>query len=329
MRKILLSLLMIFTVCISGCSVGAGSVVTYHNNDINNETSEAVKILDDKVLESLKKNEEDKILEISSEVFKKDSGKLKEMLGSINEVVKDKTFDYKDRYYCKISKVGKYNFTIGSPKEDPFYINLAAVSKEIYVSLIKSSSDICDYMLSLVYIKEKGEWKLYEMSFGDYSYGGMAPIDLYNKAISLDKNGYKVPAALYSVLSNRTLHPAPFLQYKKEKEITDYSKKLLKKLNDAYVFPKKLENTKNIKIQGFDVRYVKEGVIPVVKYITDTGLSNQEDLIKEANAMNNEVTGLYTGMKESFKYVLYEAYSEPPVDPKITYKCYRTIVEQK
>jgi hypothetical protein len=58
-------------------------------------------------------------------------------------------------------------------------------------------------------------------------------------------------------------------------------------------------------------------------------MSKSEELKKEANDINKDVTSQYLGMKENFKFILYEAYSEPPVDPKTTYKYYRTKVEQK
>ncbi|MBC8060085.1 MAG: hypothetical protein H7Y18_05405 [Clostridiaceae bacterium] len=148
-------------------------------------------------------------------------------------------------------------------------------------------------------------------------------------SINQDTKGYKVPAMLYLVLSNKLLRPAPFLQYKKESEITNYSKKLSNSLKKDYGFPKKLENTNNISIYGLDVQCVQEGLIAVIKYTTNTEMSNEKEIEKEANGINKEVTNLYLGMKENFKFFMYDAYSEPPIDIKKSYKCYRTIVQQK
>ena len=329
MRNVLLSILIIFTLFITSCSVGVGDTITQHNSEIDNTILDPIKILDDKVLESIKNNKPDEILEISSEDFKKNSGNIKEFIGSINESTKDKTFDYKDRYYCRVDKIGKYSFSVETSPNDSFYVNLEAVSKDIFVSLIKSNSNSNDYLLSLVYIKEQNIWKLQSINVGEYSYDGMNAADLYEKAKLLDGKEYKVPAALYSVLSSKLLHPAPFLQYKNESEITNYNKKLLESLKNDYTFPQDLKYANNIKIYGFDVRDVKEGIVPVIKYTTNIKLSNKEAIEKEANDINNAVTIQYPGMKENFKFFLYEAFSEPPVDSKITYNCYRTKVEQK
>ena len=321
-------MLIIFTVFITSCSGGAGSVKTYHNDEIDKESLDSVKILDDKILESIKNNNADNILEISSESFEENSKNIKEIISSINQSVNVKSFDYKDRYYCKVNKVGKYSFAIGTLQDESFNIKLNAVSKDIFVSLIKSNSNSIDYILSLVYIKEQGEWKLMTLNCGEYSYYGMNAIDLYEKAKSLDTKGYKVPAGFYIRLYGKLLHPVPILQYKKESEITDYSKRFIDSTKNDYTFPKKLENTDNVELYGFDVKYVKDELIPVVKYTTNMELSNKEAIEKEANEINNEVTSQYPGMKENFKLFLYEAYSEPPIDPKKTYNCYRTGVEQ-
>ena len=340
MRKVLVSLFMICTLFITSCSIGAGSGVGVsagagsakidHNDEINKEILDSVKILDDKVLDSIKNNDADKILEISSEAFKKESGKLNEWLANANESEKNRVFDYQDRYYCNVDKVGKFNLNVNTLKDDPFYITVEAASKDIFVSLIKSTSNKDDSLLSLIYIKEQGEWKLRTLTIDNYSYGGMNAIDLYEKAKSLDTQGYKVPASLYSVLSNKLLHPAPFIKYKKESEITDYHKKLLENIKNDYTFPQKLKNANNVEIYGLDVKYViDKGIVPFIKYTTDIEWSNKKEIEKEANDMNNEVTSLYPGMKETFKFILYEAYSEPPVDAKKTYDCYRTGVEEK
>ena len=91
-----------------------------------------------------------------------------------------------------------------------------------------------------------------------------------------------------------------------------------------------LINTNNVETWGFRVEYTKDdGIIPVVRYVTSIGLDKKEELENEANHMDKEVTDKYQGLKENFKYVLYEAYSEPPIDPKKTYHDYRTGVEQK
>jgi len=330
MRKILLSLLIIFTVCISGCSVGAGTVVTYHNNDIDQKILDEIKTLDDKVLGSIKNNQADKILEFCSETYKKDWKNHCAIIDSIHSSSKGMSFDYKNRYYCKVEKVGNHSFSVETLKDDPFNIKLDAVSKDIFVSLIKTNSNIEDYMLSLIYIKENGKWKLNTMYFGGYSYDGMNAFDLYNKAKLLDEKGDKMPSYIYLKSADRLLQPAPFLRYKKEKEIFNYFVKVCDSVKKAYAFPKKLENTRNITIQKFDVRYVvNEGIMPVIEYKTGIELSKDKEIKEEANNMNEEVMSLFSGMKENFKFVMYETTSEPTADPKAPRTRLWTVVEQK
>ena len=336
MRKILLSLFIILTTFITsfapGGSVnaGAGLAQVDHNDNIKKQILDSVKILDDKVLDSIKNNNPDKIFEISSEEFKNNSLSFKETLASNNKDFKDLSFEYKDRYYCKVNNVGKFNITITTAEDDPFYITTEAINKDIFVSLIKTTSNKDDYLFTLIYIKENDEWKLRTFYAGNYSMDGMNAIDLYEKAKSLEAQGYKLPASTYMGLCSKLLRPASFIQYKKESEIVDYSKKLNKSITDEHTYPEKLKNTNNAEIYGFDVKYTKnDGIIPVVKYVTGIELGKKEELQKEADGMNKEVTDKYSGMKENFKYILYEAYSERPIDPKKTYNNYRSGVQQK
>jgi len=335
MRKFLLSLLVIFALFLTSCSLGSslttgvGFVRINQNDGINKEILNTVKNLDNQVLDSIKNNNPDKILEIGTENFKQNSENNKEMFGDISKYVKDKSFDYQGRYYCKINTIGKYNFSIETSKSDPFYIHLDAIGEEMFVSLFKSNSKSDDYMLALIYVKDQGKWKLNTLHCGAYSYDGMNAIDLYEKAKSLDNQGYKGPAALYLDLCNTVLRPAPFLQYKRESEINDYSKQLSEYLKNNSHFPEQLKNFNNIKIYGFYVKYVNgSGVVPFIKYVTNTELGNKEAIEKEANDINSDVIIQYPGMKENFNIFMYEAYSELPVDSKITYKCYRTAVKQ-
>ena len=199
----------------------------------------------------------------------------------------------------------------------------------MFVSLRKSNSNKHDYLLAIVYVKEQGEWKLDRYALKDYSYDGMNAIDLYEKAKSLDSQGYKMPAISYGILSAVTLHPASFLHYKKESEITDFFKKLSVDVKNEYTFPQKLKSHNNLEIYSFTVRTDIEGVIPVVRYVTNIELSKKEAIDKEVNDINDEVISLCPGMKENFKQLIYEAYSEEPLDSKKTYNYYRTTVEQK
>ena len=204
MRKFILSILFIFALFLTSCSLGSslttgvGFVRINQNDGIDKEVLNTVKNLDDQVLDGIKDNNSGKILEIATEHFNQNSANNKKVLGDISKDVKEKSFDYQGRYYCKINAIGKYNFSIETSKSDPFYINLDAIGKEMFVSLIKSNSKSDDYILALIYIKDKGKWKLNTLNCGAYSYDGMNAIDLYEKAKSLDSQGYKVPAAIIS-----------------------------------------------------------------------------------------------------------------------------------
>lgn len=327
MRKVLfsISLFIVFTVAITSC--GVHQEEWYHNDKISKEILDSVKIVDDKVLDSIKNNQEDKLLELGSEAFRNAPENPNVPFSDMSKQIKDKSFDYRDRYYFISKEIGDSNFTVNISNDE--YITLEATNTDIFVSLRKSNSNKHDYLLATVYVKEQGEWKLDRYALKDYSYDEMNALGLYEKAKSLDSQGYKMPAINYGILSVITLHPASFLHYKKESEITDFVKKLAADVKNEYTFPQKLKSHNNLEIYSFTTRNDIEGVIPIVRYVTDIELSNTEAIDKEVNDINDEVISLYPGMKENFKQLIYEAYSEEPVDSKKTYNYYRTTVELK
>jgi preprotein translocase subunit SecG len=328
MKKVLfsLSLFIIFIVFITSCA-GVHHEEMYHNDKIDKQILDSVKVIDDEVLDDIKNDNQNRLNKLGSEAFKNEPLSSNELLDTMSKQVKDKSFDYQDRYYFVSKKIGNSKFTMNISKDQ--YITLEATNSDIFVSLRKSNSNKHDYLLATVYVKEQGEWKLDRFALKDYSYDGMNAIDLYEKAKSLNAQGYKIPALTYGVLSAVTLHPASFLHYQKENEITDFYKKLADDVKNAHLFPQKLKNSNNLEIYSVTVRNDVEGVIPVIRYVTGIELSNKEAIEKEANDINDEVNSLYPGMKESFKQLIYEAYSEEPVDSKKTYNYYRTTVEQK
>lgn len=328
MKKVMLVSIIVLAVIMSSCSFGGGAVVTSRNDEIDQAVLDAITAIDDQVIENIKNNDADAIFEMSSEDLKKESSNIANVIGEIHEIAKDQSFAYQGRYYSKVKKLGDYSFTVNTLDNDPFFIHMNAVAPEIFVSLLKTNSDINDCLLSLIYVKQESDWKLWTLFIGEYSYHGMTAADLYEKAKTTAAQG-TAPAALYLVLSNRTMHPSPFLQFKIEDEITEYSKEIIDSLNQESAFPIELKNASNAEIYGLDIRVVQEGFVPVIKYNPGIDISKEDEVDKTARDIHPEVTGLFSGLKENFHFFLYEAYSEPPADPNKEYQCFRTIVEQE
>jgi hypothetical protein len=327
-KVIKFSFIILFSLILTACSLGAGTTTTLHNDEINKKTRSLIEGLDTKVIDSIKNNNVKTISEISSEAFKSELNSSDTFTQTGDNQFKNKSFEYRDQYLCKFNKVGDYNFTIATLKNDPFSINLKAESNEMFISLLKSNSGVYDYLVANIYIKENNEWKLRTVSTSDYSFNKMSPLDFYENAKSLKNEGYTIPACLYMNISNKMLRPAPFIQYKKEKEIKEFTKKLLDDVNSKYTFPIKVKEVdSNIEVCGLDVICTVEGIVPVIKYTTEINLNDGDALKTEANKISSEVLKMYPGMKETFKIFLFEAYSEIPSDPQKTYNNFRTIIE--
>lgn len=299
------------------------------NEGIDNTIRDEIEKLDRIVIDSLKNLDKDALIGISSPLFTDNTVDLDGFLSMINQAIGSTSFDYKEKYYCKQQKVGQYTATVSSLSEDdPFFVTVDVDSPEVYVSLMKSDSGIIDYMLTNVYIKEDGDWKLISLYCGEYSYHGMTVVDLYKKAKELDESGHQLPALMYAGLYSNMLRPAPHVQYKIEGEIKAFSKQIYEDVSQSYTFPQKLDGGNGVEIYGIELIVVKDDFIPMIKYITNTGTDDAANSEKEAHDIHAETMSKLEGVKECFDIFLYRAFSEPPIDPSKQYPCYTTVVEK-
>lgn len=312
----------------TACSVGTGATLTTRNEGIDNTIQDEIEKLDRIVIDSLKNLDKDTLVGISSPLFTDSTADLDGFLSMINQAIGSASFDYEEKYYCKQQKEGQYTATVSSLSEDdPFFVTVDVDSPEVYVSLMKSDSDIVDYMLTNVYVNEDGDWKLISMYCGEYSLHDMTVVDLYKKAKELDESGHQLPALMYAGLYSNMLRPGPHVQYKIEGEIKEFTNRLYNEVNDRYTFPQKLDRGNEVEIVGIELIVVKDEFVPMIKYITNTSIDNAASSKKEAHDIHAEAMRTYGGLDECFETFLYRAFSEPPTDPSKQYPCYTTVVE--
>ncbi|PKM85932.1 MAG: hypothetical protein CVU87_13810 [Firmicutes bacterium HGW-Firmicutes-12] len=333
MKKILLLFLSItITILLTSCnSFGGGATITFHNSEIDEVLKEDFNTINKRIVDSIIDDCPEVMLEMASDDIKKTSGTIKEFYSQLKNSKHKIDFKIMDEYYVKISKIGDYNITIETFQDDSFYVNnIKAVSDEMYVGLFTTDDKITGYLLTLIYIKENGNWKLYSVNCGDYTYQGLSAIDYFQKAKTLYDKEYKIPAYLYMNLGTKLLRPAVFLQYKKQSEFDEFYKKLCNDLNKSLIFPIEMNNViSNPGIWNFNSSNTIEGIVPIIIYKSNIGLSNEIGLKDEANEMKLSIDKLLPGISESFEYICFQAYSEYPKDPNKQYPNFGTVLRTK
>jgi hypothetical protein len=83
-------------------------------------------------------------------------------------------------------------------------------------------------------------------------------------------------------------------------------------------------------IYGLDATTVDDlprQVIPTFQYVSKYKRTQPDLITEEANRMAPLMEKYFEGANDLGANLLFEAYEEPPIDPKKQYKMYRTVVE--
>ena len=288
--------------------------------EINSNTAEIMKNIITHNATALKKL-------LSHEGFKTlDQSQIEKIITTLKPIMQKYKFEVFREYYSVVKKIGTGNhFAILPENETDFIVNSAYIPGNTYLQFLISLNDGIQYLLYLQYIFEDEEWKLYALNIKDYAYQHQPTPDLLNKANELFLKNENLSAAIYALAANRLLRPADNLQYPKEKEYIDSIKNIIAKFNSVYKFPIPLKSCNQSSLYSIDYIVTKDGIIPLIKYITATNLKNVSDLKKEANKINDEINQLFPDMEKNFQYLVLQAYNKKPSDPKKQYNSYNHV----
>lgn len=302
------------------------------DDDIASPILDEMKRLEDIILESLKTNNENLIVDISCSELKQNTANLKSFATQINQFIGKSKVDSFARYHCTIDTTKNIGSQIiDVTGENEFILHFGELTGEVCVSLLKLEFKGNEKLISSILTKEDDGWQLYMIYFNNYSYYGMNAIDLYNKSKALAEEGSIVPAVLIMSACSNVLRPAPFLQYNGQMEIMDFYKDLMSKVQKEYTLPKEIKtSTGSVELYGLNIEMTTKGFMPDIRYVTqlDLGKDNEANLKKEANEIHNDVMGMFNGLEENFDVFLYRAYSELPIDPQKKYNGYGTVIEK-
>lgn len=313
-------------------SVKKSTYTMAKDDDIASHIIDEMKRLEDIILESLKTNNGNLLVDISCSELKQNTANLKSFVTQINQGIGNSKADSFSRYYCTIETTKNIGSQIiDVTGENEFILHFGELTGEVCVSLLKLEFKGNEKLISSIFTKQDDRWQLYMIHFNDYSYYGMNAIDLYNKSKALAEEGSLVPAVLIMSACSNVLRPAPFLQYNGQMEIMDFYNDLMGKAQKEYKFPMEIETpTGSVELYGFNVEMTTRGFMPDIRYVTklDLGKDNEASIKEEANEIHDDVMAMFKGLEENYEVFLYRAYSEPPIDPNKKYNGYGTVIEK-
>jgi hypothetical protein len=251
----------------------------------------------------------------------------KDIIPEVARFTKDKEFTlYKD-FYCTCGGGGSMPCIVLPKTDYDFQVSIKRVGNEMFMSL-SETQEFNKLLLSLVYAKQDGQWKLSQYHIGSFKIAEKNAVQWYEEALPYYNQGSLISALFRLEMANSCLNPAPFLKYQKEGEIVELAEKAQAEFKSKYSLPIQLSDIKG-KPVIYDIRpqFVQQDIIPVVWYITSIKLEDVNGLKEEANSMSPIVQQMFPDIAEGTKYIVFKAFSEPPSDPNKTYKAYGTVVE--
>lgn len=244
-------------------------------------------------------------------------------------LMKDKELiAYRD-FYCTCSGESSAPCIVLPKTDYDFQVSIPRASNEMYVSL-SETLEFNKLLLSLIYAKQNGQWKLFQYYIGSFKIAEKNAVQWYEEALSYYNQGNLTLALLRLDVAYGCLHPAPFLKYRRENEIIQFTKKAEAEFKDKYTFPIQLSDIKgNPAIYSIKGQFVQQDIIPVVWYVTSYKLEDVSNLKEEGNFLSPIVQEMFPGIAEGTKYIVFKAFTELPTDPQKVYNSYGTIVEIK
>lgn len=322
--KILLSFILIQTGLFA---ISLNSVITKYNDEIdkqlrveiNSKTLHISKLIQEKNSSELKK-------EMTNELLEKIKN-VDAFINQVNNVFKKNDLKINNEYYSTVKTIGTNNvYTILPPNDKSFIINGMKINEKSYIQFLVSKTEGVQNLVFLQYVNQNKEWKLNLISGGIYSY-------LYKKTpelIKLSKKFYSkkeyTSSALYAVSAYQLMRPVQFLQYKNEKDYMQTIQKSLAPVGKLFKLPKQLNGT-NVTLFKIDVNGYRNGITPIIKYVTKINLDDKEKIKDEVKKISREIFQIAPDLKINFKDILFIASSEITSDPKKHYRVYRTIYQ--
>ena len=308
---------------------GIGVNVSKHNDSIPEEVRNEVHEINNKVVEGISSGDIKtlKAIELDSSIT---LGDMEKMSKQLSPVMAGKKFTSSDDYFIKYTGIGKNSFPIPSETEIPFTILLELESgKPYFASLVTTHGEHTDFALTLVYVKKKNTWKLQGFNAGQIRIAGRNAVQWFEEAKEMAQQNHNLPALLrLQMATSQILRPAPYIQYKKESEIIELSKSLQGDFGEIHKFPLEMSELKNSPtIYYITPEFVQNDLLPLIKYVTSNSLDDKSALQDEAELMTGILQERFPGITDYYSYIAFKAFSEPPTDPKRTYKAFGVTVE--
>lgn len=234
----------------------------------------------------------------------------------IQRVIKGKEFKVFDDFYIRTVKRMDSVSIPGGKADHAYTLRYITGSNETCISMVVAGDSVNEVMLTFIYIKVDGKWKMNNIQGEDFSLAGRNAVDQYLHAKKLYENGHLIDAVNTMQLTSHCIAPGGrMFSYTKQKEMSEFYEAVTKAVNAKYPLPYAMTEvaTKpkmvNIHLEVMDRRFV-----PMILYQSSLMLADTVSLKKENDEMQQKIGKIFFGIDKNNPVILYRAYNELPED---------------
>lgn len=302
---------------------GCGSnTETFANNAIDKNLRATIHAKNDSLLSALSNSDMKTFKKLGSPDFLKHlQGRIENAVWAFRKGILKTDYKIYHEYYNKHGKA--YDNAKIESEEGQYSLQYTHKNKETYVSLLTTSYvGITDYLVTIIYEKIDGEWKLDYIHLDTFGQYGKNAQDYYQLAQQKHEAGFILDAFFYCTVAESSLNPAENkLTYNEEERITFYQKRWQEEVDKEYKFPQPLRNINSVpNVASISPINNPEGMFTVFTYETKVPVADTETLKMEFEEVKREIKRIYTGLDFDKKYIYYRAFNPGRYDNYYEFK---------
>jgi len=284
----------------------------WKNDKIESGVREDFHKLNDQVMEGLKANDRLKMDGLMSRDLIQNTGRLR-LIELCSNHLKEGNYTVLDEYYIVNKDKGDKILESANEGINNYSLKYTADTREMYVAFFIPKGIPNKYLISAIYCKYDYGWKISQLEVNPYTFNGKTAPELLDYAKELFAKKYFVDALNSLQLAQTCVVPCYGWQYPDEVKIHDLELQVVDVMNKKYVYPFTLTQVPtHPRIFGISTQKTRDGVYPVVSYMSAIKLKDVKGLQKENDNIKKVIGKVIAGIDQNKKYVYYDAFNEWP-----------------
>jgi hypothetical protein len=229
----------------------------------------------------------------------------------------NKTIKVLDEYLINNTSSNHIN-TVSSDKgnSSDYTLTFPITTTDTYIQLceVQGSGVGNSFMMSCLFVKQSGSWKLETFNLRSYTFLGKSTAELFGIARKKFYDSNLLAAQFYTVLASETAEAGgKFFHYKNEDTMKNFADSLQKTLFQNVHLPVKMDMIPSKpKIVGITAKQVKTGIYPLIIYKTGNDVTDSIRLFSENDLVHQNINNVLKGMTDIADTLIYIAIDDAP-----------------